>query len=389
MAPDHVEALVETAPDGVAFDGLRVEREDGYQFRTADRDRRGLDEEALRELARDAPAVRNWYFWHARAPQREDHWTFLRWFEGVDRQEAETETAGATDARMDHTADTGTDHTADAPEFDAAAHYARLDSGVDREWGELLLTVALEDGRRQYSIRHVDDAGADADGLDEHRSPGEAREIARFDGRGRYRPLKTAPTLKRGWRFAGLDAAALLETVGYLYPATVENWYRERAGDLDVTHWRETVERQTGIYSVVQTWDRGEGHDHVEWVAETCCDDSQCLKRRRWAYDEDTELAVDGGDGAFPCREPCSLVISAAREWTRLEGEESQSYEFELTPSEKAQIEAIIDAVADGCADEVREADFGDDANRWRARFLRAKLFDDEGRLDGVPTDRE
>jgi len=370
MTPDHVEALVETAPDGIAFDGLRVEHGDGYRFRTTDRDRRGLDEETLRKLARDASAVRNWHFWHAVAPQREDHWTFLRWLEGLD-----------TDAK--------TGDTADAPAFDVSAHYARLDSGLDREWGELLLGVTVDDGRRHYSVRHVDDSGADPDELDEHRAPGDAREIARFDDRGRYRPLTTAPTLQTGWRFAGLDAAELLETVGSLYPATVENWYREREGNLDVTHWRETVERQTGIYSVVETWDRGEGHDHVEWVAETCCDDSQCLKRRRWAYDDDTELAVDGGDGAFPCREPCSLVIAAAREWTRLEGEEPRRYEFELTPSEKAQIETIVDAVADGRAGDIREADFGDDANRWRARFLRAKLFDDEGRLDGVPTGRE
>jgi len=96
---------------------------------------------------------------------------------------------------------------------------------------------------------------------------------------------------------------------------------------------------------------------------------------------------VDGGDGAFPCREPCSLVIAAARQWTKLEGEQTQTYEFELTPSEKEQVEAIIDAVADGRAGDIREADVYDGANRYRTRFLRAKLFDDEGNLAGVETD--
>jgi hypothetical protein len=123
-------------------------------------------------------------------------------------------------------------------------------------------------------------------------------------------------------------------------------------------------------------------------VAEACCDDSQCLKRREWEYDADTPLSVDGGDGVFPCREPCSLVVAAARRWTRLEAEESRTYEFELTPSEKAQVEEIVDAVADGRAGEVREADFADGANRYRARFLRAKRFED-GDLCGVPTDRD
>ena len=139
----------------------------------------------------------------------------------------------------------------------------------------------------------------------------------------------------------------------------------------------------------MKTWDRGEGHDHVNWVAEACCVDSQCLKRREWQYDEETDLDVDGGDGVFPCREPCSLVIAAARRWTRLEGESEQTYEFELTPSEKEQIEEIVDAVADGRADEIREADTKEPANRYRARFLRAKRFDDEGNLCGVPTNRE
>ena len=97
----------------------------------------------------------------------------------------------------------------------------------------------------------------------------------------------------------------------------------------------------------------------------------------------------DGGDGVFPCREPCSMVIAAARKWTRLESEQSRTYEFDLTPSEKAQIEAIIDAVADGRADEIREADTSDGANRYRARYLRAKLFDDDGNLCGVPTDAD
>ncbi len=53
--------------------------------------------------------------------------------------------------------------------------------------------------------------------------------------------------------------------------------------------------------------------------------------------------------------------------------EQSQTYEFELTPCEKEQLEAIIDAVADGEADDIREADIYEGANRYRARFLRAK----------------
>jgi hypothetical protein len=37
--------------------------------------------------------------------------------------------------------------------------------------------------------------------------------------------------------------------------------------------------------------------------------------------------------------------------------------------------------------DDIREADVSDGANRFRARFLRAKLFDEAGNLAGTPTD--
>ncbi|OYR79077.1 hypothetical protein DJ72_14425, partial [Halorubrum distributum] len=258
---------------------------------------------------------------------------------------------------------------------------AALAEGIERAWGELKITATVTDrGERRYDVRHADDADVSVDDLEAHEDPLDARDLVTFDEKGRYRPLKTAPSLAGGWVFPDLGPRDLYETVETIYPATVANWHREREGELDVTHWRETMERQSGIYGVVKTWDRGEGHEHVDWVAEACCDDSQCLKRREWEYDEDTDLDVDGGDGVFPCREPCSVVVSAARKWTRLESEQPRTYEFELTPSEKEQVEAIIDAVADGRTDEIREADTKEGANRYRARFLRAKRFSSTGR---------
>jgi hypothetical protein len=358
MHEDPVDALVATAPDGIAFDELRVARDgDRYAFETPERSATDLDEDGLRDLAAGSPYVRNWYFWHAIAPQPDDRWTFLRWLEG-------------------------------AEESPVSDRYDALASGRTTEWGQLLITVGLDDdGLRRYDLRHTDDAETPEDDLEAYADPLAARDLAKHDDDADYRPLKTAPSLQTGWQFPDLSAADLVQAVHAFYPATVPNWYRERQGDLDVNHWHETVTRQTGIYGVVRTWDRGEGYEHVNWVAEACCDDSQCLKRREWEYDEETDLDVAGGDEEFPCREPCSLVIAAARQWTKLEGEQSQTYEFELTPSEKEQVEAIIDAVAEGRADDIREADVYDGANRYRTRFLRAKLFDEDGNLSGVETE--
>lgn len=362
------DALVRTLDAGESVDHggfvVRTADGDGYVVETADGERHeGLSESGLHELASDhAAAVTDWHFLTERVGEGGARADFVRWLEGVDVH--------------------GTD--ADG----VAARYAALADGAAREWGQLLVSVRLGDrGDRVYEVRHADEAGADAADLDDYGDPLEARRLVKFDDDGRYRPLKTAPTLPTGWVFADLDHRDAYETVETVYPATVANWHREREGTLDVNHWRETMERQSGIYGVIRTWDRGEGHEHVNWVAEATCADSQCLKRREWEYDEETDLDVDGGDGAFPCREPCSLVVSAARKWTKLEGETERTYEFELTPSEKEQVEAIIDAVADDRTDEIREADIYEGANRYRARFLRAKRFDEAGNLCGVPTE--
>ncbi len=357
MQAEQIEALREAASDGIALDGLEAEYDgDVYRFAVPDDERTGLSESAFVQAAEDAPAyVTNWYFWAQIAPTHSARRAFLRWLEWSD--------AG-----------------------DVLTRYDELAAGVSRTWGELELTVTLgDDGRRAYDVRHENDAGAPVTDLRTYEDPTDARELVKYDRKERYRPLKTAPSLRDGWVFPDLTAPELVETVGIVYPATIPNWHREREGELDISHWRETAERQTGIYDIVDELDP----EAVDRIAATCCVDSQCLKRREWEFDEDRELDADGGDGQFPCREPCSLVVAAARKWTTLEREESRTYEFDLTPSEKEQIEDVIDAVADGRSDDIREADVYEGANRYRTRYLREKLFDEEGRLCGVPTEEE
>ncbi len=358
---EQVKALLDraAADDPVELDGLRVstDGDDTYTVETPDETHHGLSGSEFREAVHAnhiAPYVTNWYFWAEVVGSRGRHRrAFLRHAEAAN------------------------DHS--VPE-----RYDALDAGMETEWGDVVVTATLgEDGHRRYEIRHADDVGADPADLDAYRDPLDARELSTYDDEGRYRPLRTAPSLVSGWIFPDLDGRDAVETLDTLYPASVANWNLEREGELDVTHWRETADRQTGIYGVVEELPA----EAVEWVAESCCVDSQCLKRREWEYDADHELEADGGAGAFPCREPCSLVVAAARRWTKLEEEDTRSYEFELTPSEKEQLEAIIDAVADDRTDEIREADVYEGANRYRTRFLRAKRFDDEGNLGGVPTD--
>lgn len=358
-----IDAVDDTSTDGttdsdqesISFDGLVVATtESGYRFETPKATADALSESELRETAEQHEAyVTNWYFWHHVVDTTDDaRRAFLRRCEN-------------------------------AEEHPVPERYDALADGIETAWGELLLTVSLsEGGRRQYEIRNEADADIAPGQLDTHTDPLDARELVKHDDNGRYRPLKTAPSLPTGWRFGPFGPDDFVRTVDLIYPATVANWHREHSGNLDVTHYRECAERQTGIYDMIEGLDA----EAVDWVAQACCADSQCVKRREWEYDEDHELEADGGSGAFPCREPCSLVVAAARKWTTLESETPRTYEFELTPSEKNQLEELIDAVADDRTDDIREADVYEGANRYRTRYLRAKLFDEDGNLCGVPT---
>jgi hypothetical protein len=344
--------------DGIEHGGFRaVATEDGFTVVAGDTARDGLDADGVRSAVRSgaAPAyATDWYFWTRVVDAPAHERAFLRWLERG-----------------------GVGGVPTVPE-----RYAALADGVVREWGQVRIEARLTgDGQRRYVLRHTDDADAPATVLDTVAGPLAMREVIERDADGRYRPLKTAPSLRSGWRLADLDHAEVARAIDVIYPATVANWHRERDGALDVSHFDETAARQTGIYEIVAELPR----EAVEWIAETCCVDSQCLKRREWDAGADDPLDVPRGDGQFPCREPCSLVIAAARKWTTLEREAERTYRFDLTPSEKEQLEALIDAVADGRIDDIREADVYEGANRYRTRYLRAKRLVD-GDLCGVAT---
>lgn len=345
MIDDAIDALVAAAPDGVALDGLTVDADDGtYRLAVPDDEHTGLSEADCRAVAREFPAyVTEWYVWQELVPQEPDRWAFLRWLEGADDR-APPERAGA------------------------------LAAGCSREWGQLHVSVrATGDGHaRRYEVRHVADRTQSSDALETIRDPHALQNRVRFTDDGDYRPLATAPTLPRGWIALDIEPDELVRAVDTVYPATIANWHREREGTLDVTQWRETAERQTGSYDVV---DELEG-DPVDWLAQACCTDSTCLKRREWDETGDVQLDAPRGEGEFPCREPCSFVIAAAREFALAERDEPERVELELSEAERTQLERILEAVADDEVAEIRDGDLGDGANRLRVRYLRAKLAD-------------
>src|SRR6185369_5494031 len=97
----------------------------------------------------------------------------------------------------------------------------------------------------------------------------EARTLANLDDAGAYRMLKTAPTLRHGWRLVAASIEHLRRALDYFYPAMLGMWLAERRGELAPTCLRETLGRQTGMYRVTQKLTDPQAQ---ELIRQTCHD---------------------------------------------------------------------------------------------------------------------
>ena len=256
-----------------------------------------------------------------------------------------------------------------ASENAAAASREAFAAWVDEApEGRVFAQVLVRKVESGYEIRHMDDA--DAEGMGFHDDPRAAREISRLTEAGEHRPLKSAPNLRRGWSLRAADARELSVAMNYLYPAAIVHWRMEREGKLEVTSYRENAARQSGIYKRVQRL----SDEGVQNAARACCEDSVCLKTVRWDVDAETPLAMDRGEGEIPCPEPCSLFVAFARRARLFEREERGRDAAGLTPSEREDLAALVEAAADGETTFAREAEFEEPRNERRIRYRRLTL---------------
>jgi len=245
------------------------------------------------------------------------------------------------------------------------AFAAWVDGAPDgRVFGQAIIHRAVPLG---YSLRHADDAKQEDLRVSE--DPRVAREIAKLTESGDYRPLKSSPNLRRGWELRVADARELMTAMNYLYPAGVVHWYLHREGRLDLTSFRENAARQSGIYKRVQRL----SDEGVQDAALACCEDAVCLKKTLWDVDEDTPLDIDRGEGEIPCPEPCSIFVSFARR-VRLFEREKNLDATGLSPSEREDLAALVEAAATGEVVFAREAEFEKPLNERRMRYRNLTL---------------
>lgn len=214
----------------------------------------------------------------------------------------------------------------------------------------------------RFELRHVEDADAATDAL-RNVSVSDLRGIAMETSDGVFRPLKSAPSLKRGWRCEISDVAKLDLAIGHLYPGGVTDWHA-RNDPAKATGYRDFTARQTGMYRITTFLDAGSAPP----VIAACCDDRFCLKNRRWTYDGVADEPA--GDLDLPCLEPCPLLLEFARKAVRISQEPTEGLEFSAS-----ELESLLAALAGpGSVEPPREADFADPRNSRRLALLKQRL---------------
>lgn len=170
-----------------------------------------------------------------------------------------------------------------------------------------------------FQLTHRDDR-ARAD-LAAHTGVEAARELAHYDDAGKFRPLKTAPNLRHGWRLTVADLAALRGALDYFYPAMLGVWVSQQRGTLVPVPLRDTLARQTGMYRVTQLITDEQAQ---ALIGTHCRLEGGCLKRILWPLAPGTPLTACSAEKLDPtappdtvpmlCHEACNLLVAKARE---------------------------------------------------------------------------
>jgi len=156
-------------------------------------------------------------------------------------------------------------------------------------------------------------------------------EIAKYDDAGNYRPLKTAPNLRRGWRLEVADFTELRRALDHFYPGRLAMFAAWKDNRLISTPLRETLDRQSGMYRVASKISDAQIDD---LVANFCRSDGGCLRTILWKRNTSGAIAstklpnekfdpshdqTGHGKKVIPllCQEACNLLVAECRKVVR------------------------------------------------------------------------
>jgi sirohydrochlorin cobaltochelatase len=137
-----------------------------------------------------------------------------------------------------------------------------------------------------FILLHRDDESLGQ--LQTYRDAEDAIAIAKYDDAGNYRPLKTAPNLRHGWRLELATVEELRRALDYFYPGRLAVFAAWKSGHLKTTALRETLDRQSGMYRVTAKISDPQIDD---LVTNFCRSDGGCLRTILWKRDRSGVIA--------------------------------------------------------------------------------------------------
>ncbi len=191
--------------------------------------------------------------------------------------------------------------------------------------GRRIGQIAIDPSGAGWELRHEADANA-AD-LVAYEGSAAARSLANLDDQGAYRPLKTAPNLRRGWVLVAKDVVDLRKALEAFYPAMLGLWLANRAGELHPVDLRETLGRQTGMYRVTQ---KISDEQAQTTIGRTCEPRKGCIKTILWQIAPGLPISSlpaekfeSPAEGSLPlwCQEACNILVANARKVVKGEAE--------------------------------------------------------------------
>jgi sirohydrochlorin cobaltochelatase len=201
-------------------------------------------------------------------------------------------------------------------------------------FGQILIRKTGDD----LVLCHRDDQARDD--LETFRNAENAIEIAKYDDDGNYRPLRTAPNLRHGWRMNLRRSDELRRALDHFYPGRLAAFVAWQRGQLRTTPLRETLDRQSGMYRIAAKISDVQIDD---LVADFCRSNGGCLRTILWKrdqrgaipssklpkekfdleYDQTKALmepasrtpVTETAPATIPllCQEPCNLLVAACR----------------------------------------------------------------------------
>jgi sirohydrochlorin cobaltochelatase len=195
-------------------------------------------------------------------------------------------------------------------------------------FGQILIRKTGTD----FRLCHRDDEARDD--LKIFQNAEDAIEIARYDDKENYRPLKTAPNLRHGWRITLRTADELEQALDHFYPGRLAVFVAWQNSQLRATPLRGTLDRQSGMYRIAAKISDAQIDD---LVADFCRSNGGCLRTILWKRDQQgasasTKLPTQKFDPAWDqvqpsgrpgpatritvpllCQEACNLLVAECR----------------------------------------------------------------------------